>query len=164
MRKGRKLRQQGAGLARGLVLFAAMGLVASSGCGGDGKLACYPVKGTVIVDGKPADGATVMFVPVGGSEEFNKQRPFSQTDASGTYELRTFKPGDGAPVGDYNVMIRWLSTTSQSAEADPDRGSGPAAVDRLRGRYFDPEKSGLSAKVEKGPNVIKPFELSVKAK
>ena len=137
------------------------GLLAVSGCG-DGKIARYPVTGTVTVDGKPADGATVIFCPVEGEPEFMRERPFSQTDASGRFELTTLEPKDGAPAGDYTVMVRWLATSGpQPANVDPDRGGGGRAYDRLGGRYFHPEKSGLTATVEEGPNDLK-FDLQSK--
>ncbi|MEX2309546.1 MAG: hypothetical protein WD738_18235 [Pirellulales bacterium] len=132
-----------------------------TGCG-DGKIARYPVIGTVLVDGRPAEGATVIFCPVEGPPEFMRERPFSQTDASGRFELTTLEPKDGAPAGNYTVMIRWLSNSGPvPANVDPDRGGGGRVVDRLGGRYFHPEKSGLTATVEDGDNDLK-FELKSK--
>ena len=49
--------------------LSAAGLSTLAGCG-DGKIRTYPVTGTVLVDGQPADGAMVIFCPVEGSEEF----------------------------------------------------------------------------------------------
>jgi hypothetical protein len=123
-----------------------------AGCS-DGKIARYPVSGIVTVDGHPAEGATVVFCPVNGSPEAMKQRPFSQTDANGKYELKTFQPGDGAPAGDYKVTIRWLAFSNQ----------GGPPPDRLGNRYWDPEKTPLTAKVVKGSNDL-PFQLSTKGK
>jgi hypothetical protein len=148
----------------GAVTIGALLVLCVSGCG-DGKVRRHPVVGTVTVDGQPADGATVVFCPVNGSPEVMRERPFSQTDTNGRYELRTLEPGDGAPAGDYKVTIRWLSGMNpQSPEVDRDRGGGGRAVDRLGNRYWDPEKTPLTAKVESGKNEIPPFELSTKAK
>ncbi len=144
-----------------LVLYLpAAGFVAVSGCD-DGRIARYPVTGTVVVDGQPADGAMLIFVPVGGSEEFQRERPFGVTDAAGKYELRTFQPGDGAPAGDYKVMVRWLAPAAQSQEADRDRAAG-GPPDRLKGRYFNPESSGLTASVDESETEVPPFELKSK--
>lgn len=141
-----------------LWLLAAAGLLASAGCG-DGKIRCYPVTGTVLVDSQPAEGAMVIFCPVDGSEEFMRERPFGVTDADGKFELRTFRPGDGAPAGNYKVMARWLSKAAQSSQAaDQDRAAG-GSPDRLRGRYFNPDTSGLGATVEEAPTELPPFEL-----
>jgi hypothetical protein len=127
-------------------------ILTAAGCG-DGKIARYPVTGIVTVDGKPAPDATVMFNPVNGPPELMKERPFSQTDPSGKYELHTLVPGDGAPAGDYKVTIRWPTYPP---------GGGPP-TDRLGNRYWELEKTPLTAKVEKGTNDI-PFQLSTKAK
>jgi hypothetical protein len=136
--------------ARPALWFA--GLLLLAGCG-DGKVARYPVTGVVTVDGKAAPDATVMFYPVNVPAEAMKERPFSQTDSSGKYELRTLMPGDGAPAGEYKVTIRWLA-------ASP---GGGQPIDRLGNRYWDPEKTSLTAKIEKGNNDI-PFQLSAKGK
>jgi hypothetical protein len=137
-------------------LLALVALVAANGCG-DGKITRYPVTGTVLVDGQPAEGAMVIFCPVGGTEEFQRERPFGTTDASGKYELRTFVPGDGAPEGNYKVMVRWLAAGSESQTTDRDRGAG-GSPDRLKGRYFNLETSGLTATVD-GATEVPPFDL-----
>src|SRR3982751_1115697 len=48
-------------------------LLAFSGCG-DGKIGRNKVNGVVTVDGKPAAGMMVIFVPEGGTPEFQKAR------------------------------------------------------------------------------------------
>ena len=132
-------------------------LVACTGCG-DGKIARYPVTGTVLVNGQPAEGVLVVFCPTEGPEEVQRERPFGNTDASGKFELTTFTPQDGAPAGQYKVMARWAAPTRPvSAEEDPNRQ--PAAMDRLRYKYINPDASGLTATVEEGPTEIPPFEL-----
>lgn len=140
--------------------WAIAGLFTIAGCG-DGKIKRYPVTGVVLVDGQPAAGAMVIFVPVGGSDEFQRERPFGTTDASGKYELRTFQPGDGAPAGDYKVMVRWLATTSAANDADRDRSAG-GPPDRLKGRYFNPETSGVTATVEERATDVPAFDLKSK--
>jgi hypothetical protein len=154
MRLGRKLFTGSAFVPRSICLGAILSLV---GCGGDGKIARYPVTGTVLVDSKPAEGVMLIFCPVDGLPEFTRERPFATTDSAGRFELRTFQPGDGAPAGKYTVMARLLVAGSQRA---PDERGGGAA-DHLKGRYFDPTRSGLTAEVTSGTNDLK-FELSTK--
>ncbi|MGI9427250.1 MAG: carboxypeptidase regulatory-like domain-containing protein [Bythopirellula sp.] len=135
-------------------------LVGASGCG-DGRIKTYPTTGTVLVNGKPAEGATVIYCPVGGSEEFAKERPWDKTDGEGKYELTTFEKGDGAPAGDYTVMIKWTGPPRAVPDGvDADRVTGP--TDRLKGRYFHPQNSGLTATVEKDRNDIPPFDLELR--
>jgi hypothetical protein len=150
-------------LRKAAITLGVLGVLSLSGCG-DGKVRRYPVTGIVKVDGQPAEGATIIFCPVNGPPEVMRERPFSQTDSSGHYELKTLEPGDGAPVGEYKVTIRWMSwPKNNSAELDRDRGGGGQGFDRLGNRYWDLDKTPLTAKVDKGKNEI-PFDLSSKGK
>jgi hypothetical protein len=136
----------------------AIGLSALSGCG-DRKIARYPVKGVVRVDGQPVAGALVIFCPTEGPPELLKERPYGRTDAQGVYELRTLEPGDGAPAGAYKIMVRWLTSGASQGRGDDRAGE---AGDRLRGRYTNPEQSGLTYTVIEEPNEVPPFELTAK--
>lgn len=153
MRPKRKLIR--ARFAFTLALLAA-GPLMLAGCG-DGKIARYPVKGKVVVDGKPAQAAIVIFCPEKtGDAEFERQRPFSQTDAEGNYQLRTFEAGDGAPAGNYKIMVRWTAPLPGQSPA------GDGMTDRLRNRYTNPDQSGLTYTVVEGQNEVPPFELTTK--
>jgi hypothetical protein len=140
--------------------LSAAGLATLAGCGEKG-LRTYPVTGTVMVDGQPAEGAMLIFVPGEGSEEFLRQRPAGQTTADGKFQMTTFEANDGAPAGQYKVMIRWMGANPQAvSQPRDDRARGPA--DRLRGRYFNPETSGLTATVNEEATELPPFELKTK--
>ena len=121
----------------------------SIGCS-SGKLAMYPVTGQVLVDKKAAPGVMVIFCPVEGSEAAKKQRPVGNTDADGKFHLTTLRPNDGAPLGQYKVLVQW---------ADGASGGG---ADRLGGRYMNLEKTPLTATVSKDSLELPPFELSSK--
>jgi hypothetical protein len=75
-------------------------LVAASGCGG--SLTPVPVSGTVTLDGKPVEGATVTFHAVGNDKEGKPAT--GETDKTGTFRLRT-GTADGARPGEYKVVI-----------------------------------------------------------
>jgi hypothetical protein len=101
----------------------------------------------------------VIYCPVDGSPEMMRERPFDDmTDESGRYDLRTFEPGDGAPAGNYRVMVRWMAPVPRQTATNPDEGQ--PVVDRLKNRYFTPQSS-LTATVEEKENDI-PLELSTK--
>ena len=126
------------------------------GCG-DGKIARYPVSGTVIIDGHPADGVQVVFCPVGGSEEMQRRyRPTGVTSPDGTFTLTTITKDDGAPAGEYKITAQWLGNTK-------DKFGRPALrdVDKLRNRYTDVQKSQIKATVN-GPTHLPPFEFKTK--
>jgi hypothetical protein len=81
------------GLSTLLVVF----LLAGSGCGNR----LVPVEGVVTLDGKPVEGATVMFVPTEGSG-----RPATgATESDGSFRLKSFDSGDGILPGNYKVTV-----------------------------------------------------------
>jgi hypothetical protein len=138
-----------------LLCIAAAGLLAVAGCG-DGRIATYPVWGTVMVNNQPADGAIVIFCPVDPNAELENLRPAGKADSSGRFSLTTFESGDGAPEGNYKVLVKW------PAEARPDDREGRAGTmgpDRLRGRYYNIDKTPLTATIESQSNELPPFEL-----
>jgi hypothetical protein len=138
-----------------VLFYGALFVVVFAGCG-DGKISRYPVTGSVTVDGKPAEGAMVIFCPTEGSEELQKTRPFALTDASGKFQLTTFGETDGAPAGNYKILIQWPVKLQPDAR-NPQGGFGE---DRLKGRYMNLEKSQLTATIEEGPTDLPPFALT----
>jgi len=60
-----------------------------AGCGSDGLV---PVKGRVLLDGQPLDGAAVLFEPEGGGVPAT-----GVTDASGGFTLATSGRGEALP-------------------------------------------------------------------
>jgi hypothetical protein len=134
------------------------GLLVLSGCA-DGRVARYPVSGTLNVDGQPAEGAIVIFCPVSTAPEADRLRPAGRTDASGKFDLTTIELGDGAPAGDYKVLVRWPEKKADDGRRGRGGGDGP---DRLQGKYFDLENATLTATVEEHTNQLPPFELKSK--
>ncbi len=141
-------------------LLAALSLVATGGCG-DGKISRYPVTGTVMVDGTPAEGAQVVFCPASSGPELENFRPAGFTDSAGKFTLTTIDSADGAPAGPYKVLVKWQS---QPASADDGRGGrgGPRGPDRLKGKYYNLDTTPLTATIEEKSNELPPFELSTK--
>ncbi|QDT16614.1 transthyretin-like family protein [Alienimonas californiensis] len=130
------------------------------GCGpDDGHLETYPVQGQVLVNGEPAAGCTVVFLPL-DPEVSNNVRPGGLTDEEGRFELATYETGDGAPALTYGVTFRWEATDwpGRAAEEaiDPVQPVGP---DRFQGALSSPSKSGVEVTVEEGENVLEPFRL-----
>src|SRR5438046_2715860 len=120
--------------AGGRLLAAGALLALVSGCGASNRgPRLYPVKGSVRINGEPANDVNVMFTPVappeGGAVPLS---PAAVTGKDGTFRLMSFKPGDGAPAGDYQVTVifpmdrfnKFLSGT-----------------DRLKGKFANPKTS-----------------------
>ena len=95
--------------------------------------------------GEPLAGATVMFNPVasGGSGAI------ALTDDQGRYKLTTFSRGDGAPPGDYGVIVlKYKETASASGgEYRPVQGPEPPPEHELPPKYAAAATSGLEATV-----------------
>jgi len=133
--------------------FPFCGLSLIAGCG-DGKLGTYPVHGAVNVDSKPAVGVVVFFAPVSPSEELKNIRPMGITGTDGKFELTTKQKGDGAPGGQYKVVMMWPASGAPGQD-----GSIQMGPDRFKNRYMDLEKSEFRAEVKSGSNDLPPFEL-----
>jgi hypothetical protein len=139
-----------------LLLAAAVVSLLAGGCSGPSgpaKKACYPVKGQLLVQGKPADGALLIFQPKENANpaEWAAGYPHATAGADGKFEVSTYADHDGAPAGDYVVLVSWIVPNPQNEEA-----SGP---DKLGGRYVDPATSKLTAKVEAHSTDLPPINL-----
>ena len=77
---------------------------------GPGRQPVYPFKGKVLVDGKPAARAVVLFFPLGpnGLESgLDVLHPQGVVDESGAFELTTYTPNDGAPAANLAFQIAY---------------------------------------------------------
>jgi hypothetical protein len=71
------------------------------GCSGGGPAPTFYVTGTVKLPNEtPLDGGRILFRPEGG-----KHSARGDIQADGTFELTTFKTGDGAVAGTHKVLI-----------------------------------------------------------
>jgi hypothetical protein len=139
-------------LMRTLSLLA---VAALTGCGGRGLPAptSHPVKGTVLVKGKPVAGVRVTFHP-----QFDigsiKYTPVGLTGKDGTFTVTTATTGDGAPSGAYAVTFEF-----PRIESDRKNAGIETEVDAWKGKYADPAKSKWTATIQKGDNNLDPFRL-----
>jgi hypothetical protein len=135
-----------------------IGILAIVGCG-DGRIPTYEVNGQVNVNGRPAEGAIVVFCPVDPSAEVEHLRPAGMANASGQFTLTTFEPNDGAPAGEYKVLVKWPAPTPAAQQREERPGSANKGPDRLRGKYYSFESTPLQATIEEQSNQLPPFEL-----
>jgi hypothetical protein len=132
-------------------------IVVLSGCASkeDGRVKVYPVSGKVLVNGKPAEGAEVIFY--GATPELRGPGTVSasgKTNENGEFRLGSYGPDDGAPAGKFNVVVIWREPIPEGADSERFQ-----AKDRLNNRYATPESSGLTAEVPEGGIELPPFEL-----
>jgi hypothetical protein len=118
-----------------LCLAAALALTGAS-CGNRNNI--YPVSGKVTYMGSPAAGAAVVFYRRGG-DAINENLTMGIVQEDGTFQLVCGSLGNGAPPGEYDVVIEWKPVSGQS------KGRPRHGPDRLKGRYADPKRPRLHA-------------------
>ncbi len=133
------------------------------GCGGasGNQRETAPVKVTLTLDGSPLADASIAFVasqdPVPAS---------GKTDANGVAEMTTYTSGDGAVLGNHNVMVVKNELTGKeaadqdSAAYDPN-ATGVKVKGLIPAKYSNPGTSGFVAEVKKGKNE---FTFDLKSK
>ena len=130
-------------------LFALVCLTAI-GCGGaDWQAETQPVKGTITINGEHPEGAIVTLHPTADAVDVRKSKPWGLVEPDGSYTLRTYDKGDGAPLGDYRVTVAWL-----------DNPNVPNSIDLLGGAYADPDQSQWTFTIEKGRTELPPIEIA----
>ena len=101
-------------IVRRFVVLAATAAATALFVGCDSKVKLSKVSGVVTLDGKPLDGATVVFHPVEGG------RPATGvTGADGRFSLTTYTSGDGAQIGEHKVVISKSNQPDVQAPSDP---------------------------------------------
>jgi hypothetical protein len=137
------------------VLFAAV-VAAILGCSsqkGPPKKVCYPVKGELYVKDKPAEGAVIIFRPQQDNDPATWSAGFPRANVGpdGKFAVSTYAENDGAPAGDYALGITWAMPNPKNEEE--------SLPDKLGGRYADPTKSKITAKVEARATDLPPIRL-----
>lgn len=64
----------------------------------------YPVRGSLIWQGKPVANAVVSLFPEDPAVP-DSVRPRAKTADDGSFEVWTYQPGDGAPAGRYKLTV-----------------------------------------------------------
>src|SRR5262249_54027885 len=99
-----------------LLVLLSLGALLLPACSKSSRQPVHPVRGQILVEGKPAAQAIVTFHPVGG--DTGTLRPSAQTDADGYFSLTTYENGDGAPEGKYSVTVTWFRSSGEKPPGD----------------------------------------------
>lgn len=157
----RKLSQKAAIIAIYLLLATDIG------CAKKSRLGVAPVHGSVTYKGQGVPNAIVIFFPIEETAEVVKKiRPFAYADGDGSFDLKTYVKGDGAPPGKYRVSIVAVAGASAAPSGhDSPQGasSGPktavAIPPEVVKKYGNVETAGLQVTVQEGENKLAPFTL-----
>lgn len=137
-------------------LFLSAALFGLVGCGGadDGPVVPQRVSGKVYYDGKPAVGVKVYFIPTDAPMLPRiPHNPLGVTGPDGAFTLTTFKDGDGAAEGGYQVVFTWPPDETKKSESDE-----ATEADRLLG-WYDGTHSTIYVRIKAGSNEIPTFNL-----
>jgi hypothetical protein len=97
------LRWLGSPSLRVAVGFVAALLLLLPACG-KSRIPTYPTEGKLLIKGKPYPGVSVLLEPLKGRQK-DVPLPRGNTEADGTFKLTTFAKYDGAPEGEYKVLV-----------------------------------------------------------
>jgi hypothetical protein len=133
------------------LLAAGLACLLLAGCG-ESRLPTAPVQGKVLYNGKPLEFGAVRFQPELGPPASG----FIQPD--GTFELSTYKKGDGAIIGQHQVAITCFESQRPgfSGGADEEMPLGKSLIPQKYTQYYSSQLT-REVKEENEPFV---FELS----
>ena len=143
----------------------ALGLLSIVGCGGydkwkDGRPPTYPTTGTVLLDGEPVEGATLVFQPV---DEVAGKPGTAVTDSEGNFSVQTFDPGDGLTEGTHRVSIaktQMLDRATKKVVTEVNSDAPLIEDHLLPKRYSDFSTSKLEVEIQPQRNELEPFNLT----
>ncbi len=121
-----------------------------SGCSGnDWQARTYPTTGQVMINGAPPAKSIIKLEYLGSPADSRELPPFAIVRNDGTFTVTTYKTGDGAPLGEYAITIRW-----------PKDLSNPESPDRLLDAFSSKDKAITNITITKGENIIPPIDLT----
>ncbi|MDR2168690.1 MAG: carboxypeptidase-like regulatory domain-containing protein [Planctomycetaceae bacterium] len=135
------------------------------GCGKRSPYDTVLVSGTVLVDGVPMEGVSVIFSPVNPDEG---HAAGSMTNAKGKYNLTTagLDIGGGAVAGTYNVTFRKIEIEGNHLsmeEQEEKYPKGLPVIYHVPKKYENQNTSGIEpVTVEKNKKNVFDFNLSTK--
>ena len=141
---------------RSFVLLVFLSLAAITGCQRGPRI--VPVSGVIMLDGKPVEGAAVMYLLKPGGRVAT-----GVTDALGRYTLTTHPTGDGAYEGVHDVTVSLYRDESSPGTNTPEGAVSGSSLVKIvwlvPEKYSQPGESGLTTSVKVGQKSIYDFHL-----
>jgi hypothetical protein len=107
----------------------------------------------------PAHGALVVLSPQNADpqdERWKEGFPRGYVDAEGRFKIMTQTEADGAPEGNYIVLVRWTGKPQDEETEDTQQ-----LPDLFLERYATPDKSPLKAEVRADTRELPRIDLSL---
>lgn len=122
------------------IVFVLISATTFAGCGKSiERPNTIPVSGKVTWNGDPLPMGRVQFVP---SNPRQGRPAVGDIDQDGNYELMTFQASDGVIPGSYKIFV------DARKEGDPNDLKTKGGIPVLPQKYYDANKSGLTALIE----------------
>ncbi|MBT5020328.1 MAG: hypothetical protein HON04_16475 [Planctomicrobium sp.] len=115
----------------------------------------FPVSGGVNFKGKPIKDASIRLHPISTTPDEMVVTPRGVADSGGRFDLTTYRKGDGAPSGEYQVSVSWVGPLDGLDEEEEDR-----LRERLPRKYTRPESSGITVSISEGMNELPEISLN----
>lgn len=137
-----------------------LAILPAMGCGGADRPSLVKVSGKVLLDGKPVEGATVVFKRENPDPKYRRPSR-AMTNAQGEFTPGTYDSADGIPPGKYKVGVMKMEYVDKPANFNEENPAAtPAKIRWLVPKpVSDPEKSGLV--VEVTSSGITPSEIKL---
>jgi hypothetical protein len=126
-------------------------MLALAGCG-EKELPVFPVAGKVSYAGQVPVGAQVVLHSTTDSLPPTVV-PTATVQPDGSFQLSVYRPGDGAPAGDYVATIQWFKVV----QTDGGSGRGPNVLPKA---YADPVSSPIKLTVTNQPTQLDPINIA----
>jgi hypothetical protein len=119
-----------------------------------GKLPVFPVKGKLLLDGKPLANANLVFHPrTALPKDASQFLPRGRTNEEGAFALTTYSDSDGAPAGEYRVTVSYRGN-HQNQRTNEEPELLPAA-------YRNARATMLKAEVKEADNDLPALEIKL---
>lgn len=134
-----------------------LGLLAiTTGCGSGPRL--YDIPGTITVDGKVPEGATLMFHPTDPKLGYV---PVANIGPEDKFKVSCDRK-PGIPEGSYKVTVIWPDPAKQPSLANMNSGTAEDAPDLLGGAYASNASTPLTMQVTSSMKELPPIDIKTK--
>jgi hypothetical protein len=108
-----------------------------------------PVHGKITLDGQPLKAGKVMFAPIRKGADLEAGKPaIGVIREDGTFELSTYRNGDGAVVGEHWVTVFGPDTPTVLSPTTSPVSTATATFDRISITERQSVKSGTDNQIE----------------